>query len=48
MGISGGKVTKTKRSQADNVGKLKYLLAKDKKLGYCISPRVMSLSGLIV
>ena len=30
--ISGEKAAKTKRSQADKVGKLKYLLAKDKKL----------------
>jgi hypothetical protein len=29
---SGEKAAKTKRSQADKVGKLKYLLAKDKKL----------------
>ena len=29
---SGEKASKTKRSQADKVGKLKYLLAKDKKL----------------
>jgi hypothetical protein len=32
MAISGEKATKSKRSQADKVGKLKYLLAKDKKL----------------
>lgn len=32
VAISGEKRTKTKRSQADKVGKLKYLLAKDKKL----------------
>jgi hypothetical protein len=32
MGISGEKAVKSKRSQADKVGKLKYLLAKDKKL----------------
>ena len=32
MAISGEKAVKTKRSQADKVGKLKYLLAKDKKL----------------
>lgn len=30
--IFGGKAVKTKRSQAVKVGKLKYLLAKDKKL----------------
>ncbi|MCW4017803.1 MAG: hypothetical protein NWF00_03865 [Candidatus Bathyarchaeota archaeon] len=30
--ISGKKAVKKKRSQADRVGKLKYLLAKDKKL----------------
>ena len=29
---SGEKAAKTKRSKADKVGKLKYLLAKDKKL----------------
>ena len=32
MGVLGEKATKRKRSQADKVGKLKYLLAKDKKL----------------
>ncbi|MGD6807662.1 MAG: hypothetical protein ACQCN4_11970 [Candidatus Bathyarchaeia archaeon] len=32
MPISAQKSPKTKRSQADKVGKLKYLLAKDKKL----------------
>ncbi len=32
MANSGEKAAKTKRSQADKVGKLKYLLAKDKKL----------------
>jgi hypothetical protein len=32
MAISSEKAVKTKRSQADKVGKLKYLLAKDKKL----------------
>lgn len=32
MSISGEKAAKGKRSQADKVGKLKYLLAKDKKL----------------
>jgi hypothetical protein len=32
MGVSGEKAAKKKRSQADKVGKLKYLLAKDKKL----------------
>jgi hypothetical protein len=32
MPISAQKAPKTKRSQADKVGKLKYLLAKDKKL----------------
>jgi hypothetical protein len=32
MAISAQKAAKTKRSQADKVGKLKYLLAKDKKL----------------
>jgi hypothetical protein len=32
IAISPQKVPKTKRSQADKVGKLKYLLAKDKKL----------------
>lgn len=30
--VSGKKAPKTKRSQADKVGKLKYLLSKDKKL----------------
>jgi hypothetical protein len=30
--VSAQKASKTKRSQADKVGKLKYLLAKDKKL----------------
>jgi hypothetical protein len=30
--ISGEKGDKKKRSQADKIGKLKYLLAKDKKL----------------
>lgn len=32
MGISAQKEAKKRRSQADKVGKLKYLLAKDKKL----------------
>jgi hypothetical protein len=32
MAISGEKAVKKRRSQADKVGKLKYLLAKDKKL----------------
>lgn len=32
MGVPSEKAVKKKRSQADNVGKLKYLLAKDKKL----------------
>jgi hypothetical protein len=32
VAISDEKTAKTKRSQADKVGKLKYLLAKDKKL----------------
>lgn len=32
MGVSAPKEVKKKRSQADKVGKLKYLLAKDKKL----------------
>jgi hypothetical protein len=31
-GISSEKAAKTKRSRADKIGKLKYLLAKDKKL----------------
>jgi hypothetical protein len=32
MPISAQKAPKAKRSQADKVGKLEYLLAKDKKL----------------